>query len=329
MNLFFSDNLRKIRIEKGLSQQELADLMYVTRSTVVRWETGSRLPDAAKISRLSEVLGTDINTLIFAAAQSNKRPNVIIVDDRKLILSGELPIVEQVMPGADVKGFTQPNEAIEFAKENNRAVIPNGIDDFWLSHSYAEKNPPAALEPPLQLLFAGRVLPDKNLRGVVSAVQLLRSKGYDADFTVIGPHPDRSLYEELKQYDFVTLKEPMEKEKLIDAYRSADIFVMPSFHETFGLVYAEAMSQGLPVIYSKGEGFDGQFPDGEVGFAVDPGDPRKIADAIKLTAGMYGTISAACPEKVKKFNWNQIADNYHSFYEEICYEISTDNRAST
>ena len=118
MNLFFSDNLRKIRIEKGLSQQELADLMYVTRSTVVRWETGSRLPDAAKISRLSEVLGTDINTLIFAAAQSNKRHNVIIVDDRKLILSGELPIVEQVMPNADVKGFTQPNEAIEFAKEN-------------------------------------------------------------------------------------------------------------------------------------------------------------------------------------------------------------------
>ena len=213
--------------------------------------------------------------------------------------------------------------------EAKSVVIPNGIDDFWLSNSYAEKNPPAALEPPLQLLFAGRVLPDKNLRGVVSAVQLLRAKGYAADFTVIGPHPDRSLYEELKQYDFVTLKEPMEKEKLIDAYRSADIFVMPSFHETFGLVYAEAMSQGLPVIYSKGEGFDGQFPDGEVGFAVDPGDPRKIADAIKLTAGMYGTISAACPEKVKKFNWNQIADNYHSFYEEICYEISTDNRAST
>ncbi len=146
MNLFFSDNLRKIRIEKGLSQQELADLMYVTRSTVVRWETGSRLPDAAKISRLSEVLGTDVNTLIFAAAQSNKRPNVIIVDDRKLILSGELPIVEQVMPNADVMGFTQPNEAIEFAKDNEVSLAFLDIElrnmsGLELCRSLLEVNP--------------------------------------------------------------------------------------------------------------------------------------------------------------------------------------------
>ena len=41
MNLFFSDTLRKLRNEKGLSQTELAERVYVTRSTVVRWETGS------------------------------------------------------------------------------------------------------------------------------------------------------------------------------------------------------------------------------------------------------------------------------------------------
>lgn len=40
---------------------------------------------------------------------------------------------------------------------------------------------------------------------------------------------------------------------------------MPSHKETFGLVYAEAMSQGLPIIYTKNQGFDGQFPDGYVG----------------------------------------------------------------
>lgn len=201
--------------------------------------------------------------------------------------------------------------------ETKSVVIPNGIDDFWLSHRYAEKNPPAALEPPLQILFAGRVLPDKNLRGVVSAVQLLRAKGYDADFTVIGPHPDRALYEELKQYDFVTLKEPMEKESLIDAYRQADLFVMPSFHETFGLVYAEAMTQGLPVIYSRGEGFDGQFPDGEVGFAVDPRDPQQIADRILEAAASYGVISNRCAARAERFRWAQIAEIYRSLYEEL------------
>ena len=45
---------------------------------------------------------------------------------------------------------------------------------------------------------------------------------------------------------------------------------MTSLGESFGLTYAEAMSQGVPVIYSKGQGFDGQFKEGVVGYHVDP-----------------------------------------------------------
>ncbi len=122
MNQFFSDTLRKLRTEKGLSQQALSDRMFVTRSTVVRWETGSRLPDAAMISRLSEVLGVDVNVLLFAAAQSDLRPNVILVDDRKLILNGGLPILKEVLPNANVTGFTQASEAVKYAEENRVAL---------------------------------------------------------------------------------------------------------------------------------------------------------------------------------------------------------------
>lgn len=122
MNQFFSETLRKIRDEKGLSRQELADKMYVTRSTVTRWETGIRLPDAVMIARLSEVLGTDINLLLSAAAQSDEYPNVIMVDDRKLILTGGLPILEEVFPSAIVTGFTDAAEAVEFAKSNRVAL---------------------------------------------------------------------------------------------------------------------------------------------------------------------------------------------------------------
>ena len=96
--------------------------MYVTRSTVVRWETGSRLPDAAMIARLSEVLDVDVNMLLSAAAQSDECPNVIMVDDRKLILTGGLPILEEVMPHATVMGFTQASEAVEYAKANRVAL---------------------------------------------------------------------------------------------------------------------------------------------------------------------------------------------------------------
>ena len=82
-----------MRTEKGLSRQELADKMYVTRSTVARWESGSRLPDAAMIYRLATVLSADIDMLLSAAAQSDECPNVILVDDNKIILSGSLPIL--------------------------------------------------------------------------------------------------------------------------------------------------------------------------------------------------------------------------------------------
>ena len=122
MSQYFSDTLRKLRTEQGLSQQVLADKMYVTRSTVARWETGSRLPNAAMITRLSEVLGADVNMLLTAAAQSDEYPNVILVEDRKLILTGGLPILEEVMPNATVMGFTDANEAVEYARENRVAL---------------------------------------------------------------------------------------------------------------------------------------------------------------------------------------------------------------
>lgn len=122
MSLFFSNTLKKLRMEKGLSQQELADKMYVTRSTVARWEVGRRLPDAAMISRLSGVLGVDVNMLLSAAAQSDDCPNVIMVDDRKLILTGGLPILEEVMPNAAVMGFTNASETVEYAKTNPVAL---------------------------------------------------------------------------------------------------------------------------------------------------------------------------------------------------------------
>jgi len=123
MNMRFAVTLRKLRTEKGLSQQELADRVYVTRSTVARWENGSRLPDAMMISRLADCLGIDVNTLFSTAAESEASPpNVILVDDRKLILSDELSTLEEVMPHAMVIGFSRPSEAIEFAKKNRVAL---------------------------------------------------------------------------------------------------------------------------------------------------------------------------------------------------------------
>lgn len=118
----FSETLKKLRAERGLSQNTLADKMFVTQPTVARWESGIRLPDAMMLARLAEVLGVDVNILLSAAAQSDEHPNVIMVDDRKVILTGGLPILEEALPGATVTGFIDGNEAIEFAKNNRIAL---------------------------------------------------------------------------------------------------------------------------------------------------------------------------------------------------------------
>ena len=118
MNQYFSKTLKKLRTKCGLSQQTLAEKMYVTKATVSRWESGVRLPDAIMITRLSEILGVDVNILLSAAAESDECPNVILVDDRKLILTGGLSVLEKVMPNATVTGFVDANEAVSYAKEN-------------------------------------------------------------------------------------------------------------------------------------------------------------------------------------------------------------------
>ena len=98
----------------------------MTRSTVARWESGSRLPDAVMISRLAKCLDTDVNTLLSAAVESDDAPNVIMVDDRKIFLSGALQILEEVLPHAIITGFTRPSEAIDYAKANRIRVGISG-----------------------------------------------------------------------------------------------------------------------------------------------------------------------------------------------------------
>ena len=122
MSQFCADALRKLRVEKGLTQQELADKMFVTRPTIARWESGSRLPDTVMLARLADVLDADVHMLLAATAQSDAYPNVILVDDRKLILAGSLPVLEEVLPYATVTGFSDASEALVYARENRVAL---------------------------------------------------------------------------------------------------------------------------------------------------------------------------------------------------------------
>ena len=122
MNAKFSETLRKLREEKGLSQKQLGKQMFVNHSTIARWENGTRLPDAAMISRLAKCLGVDTNTLFRLAAESEESPNVIMVETEGLTVLGD------VMPNATITGFIWPLEAIEYAKSNRIALAVLDIE---------------------------------------------------------------------------------------------------------------------------------------------------------------------------------------------------------
>lgn len=122
MSMLFADMLKKLRTGKGFSQRELAERIFVTRSAIAKWESGSRLPDVAMIKRISEALGADVNALISAASEIDEIINVIMVDDNKIILGGCLPVIESVIPNASVTGFTKPSEAVEYARANRVAL---------------------------------------------------------------------------------------------------------------------------------------------------------------------------------------------------------------
>ena len=118
MNTLFADTLRKLRTKKGLSQVQLANLMFVNKTTISKWESGSRLPDASMITRLARALDVDVSTLFSTASESDESPNIIMVDDNKDILTYSLQILEEVVPNAMITAYNWPQEAIEYAKTN-------------------------------------------------------------------------------------------------------------------------------------------------------------------------------------------------------------------
>ncbi len=146
MNDSFAKTLRKLRAEKGLSQKQLGKLMYVNHSTIARWENGSRLPDNAMIIRLADCLEVDPITLLQPAVQSEATPNIIMVEDSKVILTDGLSVLEKVMPNAEISGFIWPHEAIEYAKLNPVSLAILDIElgtssGFDLCRTLLEINP--------------------------------------------------------------------------------------------------------------------------------------------------------------------------------------------
>ena len=126
----FSEKLRNLRTEKGLTQRQLADALFITRKTISNWESGIRMPDVVMLSRLSKVLGVKPYELIDVFPSGEDSPILIIVEDEQDILTGFIHIVSDTLPDVQVFGFQTGKEALEFAITNRVDVALLDVELF-------------------------------------------------------------------------------------------------------------------------------------------------------------------------------------------------------
>lgn len=209
--------------------------------------------------------------------------------------------------------------------ETNTEVIPNGIDAYYLQNS---ENSVKKLHDPIEIVYAGGYKNNKNLLRLIQAIEILKAKNYNVKLTAVGRSmPNRKVSDDYvnlldraaEDKDYIKLLNYMQKEELCDLYKNMDIFAMTSIHETFGLSYVEALSQGLPLIYTKGQGFDGFYEEGKVGFGVNALDVEDIARGIESLIENYPRLAQNVINLPlsKSFDWNAIANRYYNLYNSI------------
>ena len=126
----FGEKLKDLRARKGLTQQQLADLMFVSRGCVSNWENSTRLPDSCLLGRLARCLDVDRYQLFDMMQDETNTPlNVVIVDDEPVILKGFVHMLSGTLPDADVWGFRNAEEVLLFASAN---VVPIAFIDIEL-----------------------------------------------------------------------------------------------------------------------------------------------------------------------------------------------------
>lgn len=191
--------------------------------------------------------------------------------------------------------------------------IPNGISNYWLNNISCSKKQHLENEP-WNIIYTGNFTPNKNVPALMEAVMILNEDyHYNICLHIIGDGGNdldnisrlaRKRPQLFKLHGFIK-----DKSIICDLYRQSHIFAMPSHHETFGLVYVEAMSQGLPVLYTKGEGIDGFF-DQNYGVSCNSNSTQSIVDGLNQLILNYYNYEIN-PDFIKDhFSWDRIAKYY-------------------
>jgi D-inositol-3-phosphate glycosyltransferase len=185
----------------------------------------------------------------------------------------------------------------EYGAESTRTtVIPCGVDTELfhpVDRAVAQARIAAGTGP--LVVYVGRIAPIKGLETLLDAVAQLRARGSAVRLLIVGGEADepvdgheaeiRRRVETLGLGDAVRFAGAQPQEALRDYYVAADVTVLPSYYESFGMVALEAMACGSPVIGSRVGGLTTTVRDGVTGFLVPDGDAGALAERIDALVG--------------------------------------------
>jgi glycosyltransferase involved in cell wall biosynthesis len=188
------------------------------------------------------------------------------------------------------------------AKKDRVFVQPYEIpDERTLPASSRSKDanivPNIVLSPRPVFLFVGQVIPRKGLYLLLQACALLLARGYKQyTLQVVGDGTQQGELEAFCQEhhlsDRVQWLGRIPFDQIRNYFDHADVFVLPTLEDTWGVVTLEAMLLGKPILCSKGAGTSELVVDGENGYVFTPDDPDKLADLMQKFLDEPNLISA-------------------------------------
>ncbi len=227
-------------------------------------------------------------------------------------------------------------------------VVPPGVDlDRFKPLNRREAKTYIGVPPDdKMILFVGRIQPLKGIDILMQALALVRRREPELVknicVSIIGgdPNPDseieRNEFERLKSLradlgvgDLITFLGAKDQDTLVYYYSAAEMVVMPSHYESFGMVAIEAMACGTPVIASDVGGLSFSIENGFNGYLVPGRDPESLANKIVLLLkyrALLDQLSEQAKTWVKRYSWVNIADEITEVFEKTVSDYATNGQ---